>query len=315
MNVHAPAALRGVFAPVLTPFRADGSPCAKRFAAHCRWLLDQDVGLAVFGTNSEANSLAVAEKRRLLDALGEVGLPMARMLPGTGACAAADVVELTRHAVHAGCAGVLMLPPFYYKGVSDEGLYRSFAQIIEAVADERLRIYLYHIPPVAQVGISPELIDRLLKAFPGAIAGIKDSSGDWANTSRLLGEFGPRGLGVFAGSEAFLLQTLRAGGRGCITATANINPAAIADLHRHWSGPDPEARQRGLIELRALIQALPMIAAMKAVIAWKSGDPHWARVRPPLVELGPQASEALRRELDQRGFQMPGAAALAAADA
>ncbi|SDG24280.1 4-hydroxy-tetrahydrodipicolinate synthase [Paraburkholderia phenazinium] len=162
--------LRGVLSPVLTPFNADGSPSVGRFVKHCRLLLDQGLGLAAFGTNSEASSLAVHEKRRLLDALLDAGLPPTRMMPGTGACALPEAIELTRHAVQSGCAGVLMLPPFYYKGVSDDGLFRSFAQVIDEVADERLRVYLYHIPPVAQVGISFGLIERLLKCYPGVAA-------------------------------------------------------------------------------------------------------------------------------------------------
>ena len=150
--------IKGILSPVLTPFNPDGSPDPDRFIRHCRWLLDQDVGLAVFGTNSEANSLSVSEKRRLLDGLLAAGINPAKLMPGTGACALPDAIELTRHAVSAGCAGVLMLPPFYYKGVSDEGLFRAFAQVIEAVADDRLRIYLYHIPPVSGVPITLTLI-------------------------------------------------------------------------------------------------------------------------------------------------------------
>lgn len=303
--------LRGVLSPVLTPFEADGTPSASRFLRHCRWLLEQQVGLAVFGTNSEANSLTVAEKCALLDHLVASGIPGARLMPGTGACALPDAVELTRHAVQLGCAGVLMLPPFFYKGVSDEGLFRGFAQVIDAVADERLRIYLYHIPPVAQVGISPALIERLMARYPGTIAGIKDSGGDWQHTALLLREYQPAGLDVFAGNETLLLDTMRAGGAGCITATGNVNPAAIAALYRHWQEPDADARQQHLNAVRAAFQAHPIIPAMKAVIAWHTGDDAWAAVRPPLVELGPEPLRILLHALDALDFGMPGAAALA----
>src|SRR3712207_2565131 len=149
--------LRGVLAPVVTPFARDLRPDAERFIAHCRWLLSQNCGLAAFGTNSEANSLAVEERIALLEALLAAGLDPARMMPGTGCCALTDTVRLTAHAVTAGCAGVLMLPPFYYKDVSDDGLFRSFAEVIERVGDSRLRVYLYHIPPVAVVGITTKL--------------------------------------------------------------------------------------------------------------------------------------------------------------
>jgi 4-hydroxy-tetrahydrodipicolinate synthase len=306
-----PQRLAGVFSPVLTPFHADGTPDPDRFVRHCRWLLEQGVGLAAFGTNSEANSLTVAEKRRLLDALLEAGLPAARMMPGTGACALPDAIELTRRAVQAGCSGVLMLPPFYYKGVSDEGLYRAYATVIDGVADARLRIYLYHIPQVSGVPIPLTLIERLLKAFPGTIAGVKDSSGDWANTQAMLERFQPRGFDVFAGSENFLLATLRAGGAGCITATGNVNPRPIVQLARTWQQSDADAQQKALDGTRAVFAKFPMIPAMKAAIAWKSGRADWCNVRPPLVELDAAQQQALHAALDQVGFVMPNAGALA----
>ncbi|WP_250866663.1 dihydrodipicolinate synthase family protein [Caballeronia sp. INSB1] len=302
---------QGALSPVLTPFDDDGAPSAQRLVRHCRALLNDDVGLAVFGTNSEANSLSVAEKRGLLDALIAAGLPAARMMPGTGACALPDAVELTRHAVANGCGGVLMLPPFYYKGVSDEGLFRAYASVIEAVGDARLRIYLYHIPPVAQVPLSLALIERLLKAYPGTIAGIKDSSGDWDNTSALIDAFAATGFEVFAGSETFLLRTLQAGGAGCITATGNVNAAAIARLAREWQAVDAPAQQRRLDETRAVFQRFPMIAAMKAAIAWQSGDDAWANLRAPLVELDATQRVQLENALEAIGFRMPHADQLA----
>ena len=150
--------IEGVLSPVITPFKKDYSPDAERFVRHCKWLLKSGcAGLAVFGTNSEANSMSVAEKRKLLEALVAGGVPASALMPGTGHCALSDSIEMTRAAVELGCAGVLMLPPFYYKGVPDEGLYRNFAEVIERVGDERLQLYLYHIPPVAQVAITLRL--------------------------------------------------------------------------------------------------------------------------------------------------------------
>ena len=297
--------------PVLTPFEPDLSPSIPRFIKHCKWLLNQEVSLAIFGTNSEANSLSIREKLGLLDALLEAGLPAQRMVPGTGTCALPDTIELTRHAVNAGCAGVLMLPPFYYKGVSDEGLFRSFARVIEAVGDARLRVYLYHIPPVSNVPISLKLIERLLKAYPTAIAGVKDSSGDWSNTSAMLKEFQPQGFDVFAGTETVLLDTLRGGGAGCITATGNVNPTAIMRLFKEWQKPDADAQQKAINMTRAIFQKLPIIPAMKAAIAWKSGDETWATVRPPLVELSAPQRQQLQTELTQDRFDIPAAASLA----
>jgi 4-hydroxy-tetrahydrodipicolinate synthase len=298
--------LRGVFSPVITPRADDPRQAAAMLVRHCRWLLEQDVGLAVFGTNSEANSLSVAERMHLLDALADAGVPGQRMMPGTGCCALDDSVELTRHAVARGAGGVLMLPPFFYKGVSDDGLFASYAEVIERVADPRLRIYLYHIPHVSQVPISLALIERLLKAYPGVVAGIKDSSGDWANTSAMLERFQPQGFDVFAGSETFLLATMRAGGAGCITATGNVNPGAIARLYRTWQDADADAQQAALDALRATFARFPMIPALKAAVAHFSGDAGYAAVRPPLVRLDGQQNTALLAALQASEFSMPG---------
>jgi 4-hydroxy-tetrahydrodipicolinate synthase len=299
------ARVRGVLSPVVTPFDTDLRPDTRRFVRHCRWLLDQGVGLAVFGTNSEANSLSVGEKIALLDALVDAGLSPERMMPGTGCCAFPDSVELTRAAVRLGCAGVLMLPPFYYKNVPDDGLFKSYAEIIERVGDSRLRIYLYHIPPVSQVPISLALIERLLRAYPATIAGIKDSSGDWNNTRSMLERFQPRSFDVFAGSETFLLATLRGGGAGCITATGNVNPAPIARLAHRWRAADADLQQAELDAVRAAFQQFPMIPALKAAIAHYSGDAGWAKVRPPLTELDSSQQRALAQTLGGMGFSMP----------
>jgi 4-hydroxy-tetrahydrodipicolinate synthase len=298
--------IRGVLSPVVTPFDRELRPDAARLIQHCRWLLEQDVGLAVFGTNSEANSMSVAEKLALLDALVAAGVPPERMMPGTGCCAFTDTVELTRRAVQLGCAGVLMLPPFYYKGVSDEGLFRSYAQVIERVGDSRLQIYLYHIPPVSQVSISLPLIERLLNAYPGTVAGIKDSSGNWDNTRAMLEQFQPHGFDVFSGSESFLLATLRGGGVGCITALGNVNPGPIARLARSWQQADADAQQAALNVIRGIFQQFTVIPALKAAIAHYSDDPAWATVRPPLVEIDDAQRDALAQALRSADFAMPG---------
>src|SRR5437762_1407246 len=237
--------IRGALAPVLTPFKTDLSPDRERFITHCQWLLSQNCGLAVFGTNSEANSMSAKERMTLLDVLVGAGIDPSRMMPGTGCCSMTETVELTSHAVKHGCVGVLMLPPFYYKNISEEGLYRYFSEVVQRVGDPRLKIYLYHIPPVAIVGITPKLVERLLKAYPNAIAGMKDSSGDWNDTKTFLDAFAEtahpvadsswraptaraaRTFDVFVGSESFLLPNMRNGGAGAISATANVNPAAI----------------------------------------------------------------------------------------
>lgn len=309
MSTHATSRadrIRGVLSPVVTPFRADLSPDPERFIRHCRWLLSQDVGLAAFGTNSEANSLSVDERIELLDRLVDAGLDPARMMPGTGCCALTDSVRLTAHAAKLGCGGVLMLPPFYYKGVSDDGLFRSFAEVIERVGHPGLRVYLYHIPPVAQVPISLGLIERLLGAYPHQVAGIKDSSGDWKNTAAMLEAFAPAGFDVFPGSETYLLAAMRHGGAGCISATANVNPGPIARLCATWRAADADEQQKRLDAIRGIMQSYVMIPALKAVIAHHAGDPAWMTVRPPLTALPPDQASALIARLEGQGFAMPG---------
>jgi 4-hydroxy-tetrahydrodipicolinate synthase len=300
------ARIRGVLSPVVTPFRSDLSPDPEKLVRHCRWLLSNDVGLAVFGTNSEGNSLAVDEKIELLAQLVGDGIDPARMMPGTGSCAITDTVRLTAHATKLGCAGVLMLPPFYYKGVSDEGLFRSFAEVIERVGDSRLRIYLYNIPPVSQVAITVPLIERLLAAYPEVIAGAKDSSGDWNNTKAYLDNFSQHGFDVFPGAETFLLRGMQSGGVGCISATANVNPRAISNLFATWGSPDAITQQARLDEIRVIFAKYPMIPALKAAIAHHGRDASWITVRPPLVELSADQNASLVGDLDNAGFTMPG---------
>jgi len=298
--------IRGVLSPVVTPFNKDLSPDPERLIAQCKWLLTQNCGLAVFGTNSEANSLSVNERIALLDALLAADVDPARMMPGTGCCALTDTVRLTEHAVKAGCAGVLMLPPFYYKDVSEDGLYRSFSEVIERVGDSRLRIYLYHIPPVAVVAIKPGLVERLMKQYPTAIAGMKDSSGDWNNTKMMLDAFAKSGFDVFVGSESFLLANMKNGGAGCISATANVNPAAIDRLYGEWRGPNAEAQQQALDVVRKTVGQYVMIPALKAVVAHYTNDPDWATVRPPLTELTAAQARSVIDGLRKLDFGMPG---------
>src|SRR6478752_3641883 len=323
--------IRGVLAPVVTPFKPNLSPDRERFIGHCQWLLSQNCGLAPFGTTSEANSMSTDERISLLDALVAAGIDPSRMMPGTGCCSIVETVKLTVQAIEHGCAGVLMLPPFYYKDVSEEGLYRYFSEVVQRVGDARLKIYLYHIPPVAVVGITTGLVERLLAAYPTAIAGMKDSSGDWNNTRIFLDAFvtaspARTGFDVFVGSESFLLANMRNGGVGTISATANVNPAAIYTVFAEAttrqeavsaSGPrrtgDNDAALSDLDELQAKLNVvrqvfssrkfLSMIAALKQAIAISTDDPAWAKVRPPLVELTPEQARTLGEELSAIGFR------------
>ncbi len=294
---------RGVFVPASTPFRADLAVDGERFVAHCQWLLDEGAsGLAVFGTTSEANSLSGAERMAALEQLIDSGVSPAVLMPGTGCCALPDTVALTRHAVALDCMGVLLLPPFYYKGVSDEGLYAGIAELIQRVGDRRLRVYLYHIPPMAGVGFSLGLIERLLKNFPGVVVGIKDSSGDWNNTLAMLKAFPD--FEVFPGSETFLLDGLRNGGAGCISATANTNVAAMRALIDAWTTPAADAMQQQLSALRAAVQKFPLVPANKAILGRLQRTDDWNTVRPPLTALSSDAKAQLFGALESLHFDL-----------
>ena len=293
----------GVLVPVLTPFATSGEPDAGRFAAFCRWLLDQGAGgLAIFGTTSEANSMSPAERMALLDRLIEAGIPAQKLMPGTGACAMTDATILVRHAVDHGCGGVLMLPPFYYKGVSDDGIFAFISGVIDRVGSSALRLFLYHIPPMAVVGFSLDLVGRLIRAYPETVVGLKDSSGDWSNTAALLDRF--PGFAVFPGSEVFLLGGLRKGGAGCITASGNVNVPGIKRVYDNWRGPQAESLQAEITTLRQALQAYPMVPALKRIVAHYHNDPAWAAVRPPLVPLDEAQSASLIADLGKLGFAL-----------
>jgi 4-hydroxy-tetrahydrodipicolinate synthase len=238
-------------------------------------------GLCPFGTTSEANSVGMGERMEMLEQLIAAGLPAAQLMPGTGMCAIPDAVTLTRHAVEQGCGGVLMLPPFYYKGVSDDGLFRAFAEVIERVGDTRLRVYLYHIPPVSQVGISLALIERLIAAYPQTVVGIKDSSGDWNNLHALLTNF--PGFGIFSGSERFLLDVIKLGGAGSINAVANLIAPLQRRLYDNWQSAEADEWQEAVNRMRPIYQDVPAIPALKAMVADIRQDEGWRHVRPPFT--------------------------------
>lgn len=301
-----PSTLPAVLSPVLTPFKADGSPDTQKLLKQCQWLETNGVGQAIFGTNSEANSISAPQKMDTLTALIQGGLNPAHMMPGTGATSIDATVTMTRHAVQHKCAGVLMLPPFYYKDVTDDGLFAFYSEVIQKVGDAGLQIYIYNIPPVTKINLSLSLLERLAKAYPKTIVGMKDSSGDWAYTESVIKLLAPSGFRVYAGSEVFLMRTLHAGGVGCISATANVNPKAIAQLAAHWQESDADQHQTALDQVRSIFAQYQMIAGMKTAVAHYSKDPEWLRVRPPLMQLSADQQAKLLGELQKMNFSMPG---------
>ena len=305
ISLH-PSTLPAVLSPVITPFKADGSPDAPKLLKQCQWLEANGVGQAIFGTNSEANSMSAPQKMGTLTALIEGGLKPEHLMPGTGATSIDATVNMTRHAVNHKCAGVLMLPPFYYKDVTDDGLFAYFSEVIQKVGSTALQIYIYNIPPVTKVTLSLSLLERLAKEYPKTVVGMKDSSGDWSYTESVIKLLAPSGFRVYAGSEVFLMRALRAGGVGCISATANVNPKAIADLAAHWRESNADTLQANLDQVRGIFAKYQMIAGMKTAVAHYTKDSEWLRVRPPLTQLSAEQQAQLLSELKAINFSMPG---------
>jgi 4-hydroxy-tetrahydrodipicolinate synthase len=274
----------GAWTASLTALNADLSIDLDATVAHMRWLLGAgSAGVAALGTTGEANSFSVTERLALIDALSKSGIARERLVIGTGCCAIPDTVALTRAVLDAGYTNVLMLPPFYYKGLSDEGVFSAYARVIESVGDARLRVLIYDFPQMTGFTFSTALLGRLQSAFEGVVAGVKNSSGDWAAMEVAISDL--PGFLVFAGSERFLLPTLRAGGPGCISATANVTISALQPLIRNWQNAGADALQDEITRARLMLQQFPTVPALKELMAHATGRPEWRRLRPPLVNL------------------------------
>jgi len=296
----------GVIAPVLTPFGQDGTPDPDRFIEHAEWPLSDEGGchaLAPFGTTSEANSIGLDERMELLEDLVDAGVEPLSLMPGTGTCSMTDTVILTQHAMDLGCGGVLMLPPFYYKQPSEDGLFRYFSDVIDEVGDDRLKIYLYHIPPVAQVGFPLTLIERLRQEFPETVVGLKDSSGDWSNMKAILDAFPD--FELFPGSELFLLDGLKNGSAGVISATANVSGKLMRAVFEDWKADEAEQLQARISAMRKTIQSFPMIPVLKSIVAHYRKDPQWRQLRPPFEALSEaEAKRAVTTLMEEHNFKL-----------
>lgn len=293
--------IRGLWCATLTPLAAAGGIAHRQLAAHVRRLLAAGVdGIALFGTTGEGQSFSVAERRGGLDALVADGIPAERIVVGTGCAALSETIELTRHAVQAGCAGALVLPPFFYKGVSDEGLYASYAQLIDRSGETRLRLYLYHIPQVTEVPIPFEVIARLVEKYPDVVAGIKDSAGALDHTRQLLARFSE--LAIFVGYEPHLPAALAAGGAGTICGIANVYPRLMRRLHDRALAPDHRDDLERIEAFIARLERFPLFAAFKALLAELYGDPAWDALRAPLMSLDPTARRAWLAAVGETGI-------------
>lgn len=303
--------IRGVYCASATPVNADLSPDLGALAAHAQALIvDGCDGVALLGTTGEANSFALPERKAILEAAARAVGPE-RLMPGTGVNALPETIDLTRHALSLGITRVVMLPPSYYKGVSDEGLFRAYAQVIEAIGDTRLQVVLYHIPQVSGVPISHDLIERLVTAYPRTVVGIKDSAGKIENMAAMIERF--PGFSVLAGADPLLLPLMGMGGAGCITATSNLVADSLATVFRHHADPartaEVEAAQARINAFRDLSNSYVQIPAIKAMVAYRHGAALWTRCRPPLVGLGPTDLAQLKDRLSAIGASVKDLAA------
>ncbi len=292
---------RGLIAPNLTPFNDDLSVATDLYVAHAeRLLADGCAGLAPFGTTGEALSVGVDERIDALGALIASGVPADRLVPGTGLTNLPETIRLSRACLELGCAGVMVLPPFYFKGVSDDGLHAYFAALVAALGDGA-RICLYHIPAVSGVGLPVPLVARLVEDFPGIVA-IKDSSGETENLAQLLDV---PGLAVYPGTELLAPQGIAGGAAGCISATANVNAPMLAEFLAAltevpaggFGGEEVEALEARVRAVRLALQAAGPIPAQKRLMALATGEARWANVRPPLMPMPEQDGRYLAEEL------------------
>ena len=275
--------LAGVLAAAITPFDRRAQPHHARYIAHCTELLKNGCdGINVLGTTGEANSIALADRFDLMEAVASSGLPMDRMMVGTGAPAVDDAIRLTKHAQACGFAGALLLPPFYYKQISDDGLFAFLGRLIERADPRRIKIYLYNFPAMTGLWYSVELIERLVAEFPGVVVGVKDSANDRGYQRELLKRV--KGFHVFPGTEAYIAEARRDGCAGCISASVNVTSR---ETQAAWSASDADypAKQERVAELRTTIASQPLIPAIKAIKARLMHNDKWERMLPPLCKL------------------------------
>ncbi|MBR0666027.1 dihydrodipicolinate synthase family protein [Roseomonas hellenica] len=305
----------GVNAAILTAMKPDFSPDLDRMAAHARWLLANGCnGLGMLGTTGEANSFGLTERKQILEGLIARGIPAAKLMPGTGCSNLSDTVELTLHAKAQGCRGVLVLPPFYYKGPSDDGLFAYFSEVVNRVGGG-IAIYLYHFPQQSAVPFSLDLLGRLLKAFPGAIKGVKDSSGDYANMKAMVDAFAKDGFEVYSGSDEFLQRILADGGAGCITAASNANSHWGGIVYAKRTGAEADAAQAVLVATRKAATSVPLISGLREIIARSTGDDGWRVIRPPHLPLTAEQAAKVWAAWEAAGaIPLPGLAPAKAAE-
>jgi 4-hydroxy-tetrahydrodipicolinate synthase len=294
--------LRGIWPALLTPLNADLGIDHAAFAAHARSLVAGGCGgVTPFGTTGEGPSFGLDERRAAVDALIDGGVPAAKVLVSTSCAALPETLALTRHALSAGAWGCLMLPPFFLKGVSDEGIVDAYRYVIDRAADPRLRIMLYHIPQVAGVGLSHAVIAELKRLYPDTIVGIKDSGCDRAHSVALADAFMDT-VTVHVGNEPDLPEMGRRGSTGAVSGLANFIPGIVGRLVELPDEPRTAADLAQVQRLLSLLGGYSLTPALKGIMAALSGDTGWLRVRPPLVPLTAERFQALARDFRALGI-------------
>ena len=303
-NVSSSSKLRGIWAPCLTPIKDNYTIDQLRLQDHIDWLLSNGCsGVVLFGTTGEAASFSATERMTALEKLIASGVSPRNLIIGNGFPAITDTVAVTRHAVELGCESVLMVPPFYFKDISVEGISTSYRHVFDEVNSLRLRVVLYHYPKMSAVPIMHALIDKLIESHGELIAGLKDSSGDWQSVEGFIRAY--PNLSIFPGSDMLLLKGLKIGAVGTITATADINPAGIRKVYDLWSdAKNAEVAQSKAEQIRQIVFRYPLAAALKSVHSAFRSDPDWNRVRPPLVVLSDHQRLKLIENLTHIDFQL-----------
>ena len=294
----------GVFSAVLTPLDSKLNADYSNLVKHIKWLLSRgNDGIGLLGTTGEANSFSVDERMKILEAVLEGGVAPGKLIIGTGCCAITDTVTLTRHANSHGAGGILLLPPFYYKKISDQGLETYITKLLDSVGDNKIQIYLYHFPQLSGVPFTVSLIERLVSKFPKNIVGMKDSGGDWSHMEEIMKAI--PGFRFYTGSEKYLLPVLKAGGSGCISANANLTSPEAAAVYEAWKKGGGDKEQTRLSMLRDVLEAYPAIGALKYVFAKLSGKKDWLNIRPPNTIITAEEGFQIEQKLKELNYFKP----------
>lgn len=297
-NITIDGNLRGIFAASLTPLKNDLSIDLPAMIKHCKWLLDNGCdGILIFGTTGEGISFSLTEKKETILYLVEQGIPSHKLIVGTGLCAYTETVSLSQFSLDNGIKKLLMLPPYFYKNVTDDGLFNYFDRVIKELGIRECKIYLYHLPTISPIGFSFELIERLITKYPEVVVGMKDSGGDWTHMQQIMTRF--PSFNLLPGTETYLLNILKAGGLGCISASVNITVALAAEVYKNWQNKDMTNQMNEIINIRKTVAVFPMIPALKSIMSRKTGKANWQNVRPPLVKMVKEDSQKLYNDLSR----------------